>query len=737
MIETDDYIVLVEKPSQWGLAPGRHWMSGWFVAKPGRLYHDIRAWVDDVCYLGILGLPRRDLHAKFNFGLNSLLSEFYLEFDAWPGASRIRLEVLDDNYRWGEVWRSDMLVLGDRVSPPRPQLPAEAIPRMLEAILKDQVRRPLLSLDEIADDHVKASAAFFLTRHPHRPFDGYIDHPSMVAPSQFDRVTLKGWVFHPDQPIARLLGCTGGGGLTHLEHGMPRPEVAARFPEFPLAAHSQFFGFADVDARAPSPLLVRVYAELPNGEFHIVFARRFYQRSTIEVESPWPPVHTALFRDAVRAFTAACERHRMDLPDRFARWRALWQARRSFLTRPKFTEVRRTPRPTAAAAEPLRVLLVSHNLNLEGAPLFLFEYAAWLRTEAKLEVTVLSGADGPLRARYEELGIGVVVHDTTPLAAPVNAAAFASAVAALAASLRDLPCDIVVANTLVSFWGVQLAVQLGKPSLFYIHESATLPRFFFERLPDACLPLVDAALNLADRVCFLTPATRAYYEPHGRSGNFILVSTWIQLAAIRAHRAAHRRAALRARHGIPADALVIANIGTVCERKGQQTFVRALELLRRRQPALYNRSVSLLVGGRPTDFERGLLKDIAWTGLDRIRIIEESRDVYDYYALADVFVCTSFEESVPRVVLEAMAFGLPIVSTDVHGIPDLVRDGREALLVRAGSPSKLADALAAALLDPVAAQARARRAEARVEADFAHDHVLPRHVELLRAVAGK
>src|SRR5882757_5334035 len=105
MIETDDYIVLVESPAQWGLEPGRHWMSGWFVAKPGRVYHDIRAWVDEVCYLGILGLPRRDLHAKFNYGLNSLLSEFFIEFDAWPGASRIRLEVLDDNYRSSVDWR--------------------------------------------------------------------------------------------------------------------------------------------------------------------------------------------------------------------------------------------------------------------------------------------------------------------------------------------------------------------------------------------------------------------------------------------------------------------------------------------------------------------------------------------------------------------------------------------------------------------------------------------------------
>lgn len=735
MIETDDYIVLVEKPAQWGLEPGHHWMSGWFVAKPGRVYHDIRAWVDDLCYLGILGLPRRDLHEKFAFGLNSLLSEFYLEFDAWPGAARIRLEVLDEAYRWREVWRSDMLVLGTPAPAPRPVLADEAVPRLLEAILKDAARRPLLSLEQLADEHVAPSAAFFLTRHPHRPFDGFIDHPAMVAPSQFDRVTLKGWVFHPEQPITRLLGATGGGGLTHLEHGLPRPEVAARFPQFPLAAKSQFFGFADIDARAPNPLLVRTYAELANGEFHIVFARRFYQRATAEVESPYPPVSSAVFREAVRALVAACARHRVGLPAGFARWRAFAAARRGFFQRPNYPEIARPAHPRDPAPAAPRVLLVSHNLKLEGAPLFLFEYAAWLRREAGFTVTVMSQEDGPLRARYEEIGAAVFLHPDPALAAPKDAAAHAAAVESAAASLKDVPADVVVANTLVSYWGVQLAVRLGRPALLYIHESATVPRFFFERLPDACLPLVDAALNLADRVCFLTPATRACYEAHNRSGNFGLVRSWIRLSAIRAHRAAHSRAALRRKHAIPDDALVIANIGTVCERKGQQTFVRALELLRRRQPALAARTLALLVGGRETDFQSGLVRDIAWTGLENVRIIPETPDVYDFYAVADVFVCTSFEESLPRVLLEAMAFGVPIVSTDVHGIPEVVRHGREALLIRSGSPSDLAEALATTLLDPAAARARAQHAEERVAAVFSHEQVLPGHVALLREVA--
>ena len=156
--------------------------------------------------------------------------------------------------------------------------------------------------------------------------------------------------------------------------------------------------------------------------------------------------------------------------------------------------------------------------------------------------------------------------------------------------------------------------------------------------------------------------------------------------------------------------------------------------MRRRHPDSFARSLYLLVGGRDTDFQRSLIQDTAWAGLTNVRIIEETSAVYDYYAMADVFVCTSFEESFPRVLLEAMAFGVPIVSTDVHGIPEIVRHGTEALLVRAGSPSALADALAEVQANPAAAAARATRASARVEKLFAHDQVLPQHVALLRTV---
>ena len=119
------------------------------------------------------------------------------------------------------------------------------------------------------------------------------------------------------------------------------------------------------------------------------------------------------------------------------------------------------------------------------------------------------------------------------------------------------------------------------------------------------------------------------------------------------------------------------------------------------------------------------------------RLLEEQADIYDFYRLSDIFVCASFEESFPRVILEAMAFKLGIVSTRVFGVPEMVSDGNEALLVPAGDPRALAGGILRLVQEPQVRKDLGERAHARVSRCYANRRQLRKHLDLTKEVVAR
>lgn len=381
-------------------------------------------------------------------------------------------------------------------------------------------------------------------------------------------------------------------------------------------------------------------------------------------------------------------------------------------------------------ARPLEVLLLTHNLNLEGAPLFLLEYATHLVRAQGWRVTVLAGQDGPLRANYERLGAEAIVVDEAALLQSANEETFHQRLGEIADRIDWDHVDLVVANTLLCFWGVLLARRADRPSQLYIHESTSVFRAFETRLALPLHSLVHEALQQGTRTLFLCEATRRYYADDDR-GNFSIVPSWIDLAQVQAFRTAHDRAQLRRKHGLRDDEIVIANIGTVCERKGQHVFLRAI--------AHFNRAYRgaapvrfLLVGARPGIYLELIERDIAALGLTNVTLVPETREAFDFFAASDLFVCTSFEESFPRVLMEAMAFRTPIVSTDVHGIPLLIGQRQDGYLVPPGNAVALSRAMLTCLAKERSGKSLAPAAHSKVRRFHDAAQVLPRHADLAR-----
>lgn len=85
---------------------------------------------------------------------------------------------------------------------------------------------------------------------------------------------------------------------------------------------------------------------------------------------------------------------------------------------------------------------------------------------------------------------------------------------------------------------------------------------------------------------------------------------------------------------------------------------------------------------------------------DRVKMVGHARDVRPYYRLADVLAISSVSEGSPNVLLEAMAAGVPVVTTSVGGISEIVADRETALLVEPHDPGALAAAMNLLLSDP-------------------------------------
>ena len=158
------------------------------------------------------------------------------------------------------------------------------------------------------------------------------------------------------------------------------------------------------------------------------------------------------------------------------------------------------------------------------------------------------------------------------------------------------------------------------------------------------------------------------------------------------------------------DAAEFVFLGELRPVKGIDIFLRALAALHPDAPAR-----AVIVGAGPLDAELRTLT--ATLGLERHVTFTGALPAHEALKLGRCFVVPSLSESFPYVVLEAAAAGLPLISTSVGGIPEIV-EGTDTPLIPAGDTHALTHAMRAVLIQPETAQARARRLKANVAEKF-------------------
>ena len=108
----------------------------------------------------------------------------------------------------------------------------------------------------------------------------------------------------------------------------------------------------------------------------------------------------------------------------------------------------------------------------------------------------------------------------------------------------------------------------------------------------------------------------------------------------------------------------------------------------------------------------------------RVRLLGERTDVSDLLQIADVFLLTSKSEGIPLTILEAFASNVPVVATNVGGIPEVVFNGENGLLAESGDWEQIAAHLNVLLCDPPWATMIARNARVRFEEEFTERKML-------------
>ena len=171
----------------------------------------------------------------------------------------------------------------------------------------------------------------------------------------------------------------------------------------------------------------------------------------------------------------------------------------------------------------------------------------------------------------------------------------------------------------------------------------------------------------------------------------------------------------------PTDLLLLA-VGRLDPQKGMLDLLAAVSQLRNEFPHL-----KLLIAGE------GPLRGVMERGIEvgqlqtTVQLLGRRSDVPALYRMADLFVLASHWEGQPNVVLEAMAAGLPIVSTRVEGIADLLTDHHSALLIPPGDIPALTTALRELLLSPALRQHLATHAQQAIQSDHTWTQMTTRY----------
>ncbi len=380
-----------------------------------------------------------------------------------------------------------------------------------------------------------------------------------------------------------------------------------------------------------------------------------------------------------------------------------------------------------------RVLVFSHNLEREGASISLKELVCGLKDRHGILSEVIAFGDGPLRLEYEKHGIPVDVLPSV-LHRISTKKRLDREVKRLANRIRASSADVVFVNTLLNFPAVLAAEEAAVPSVWNPRESEPWDSYF-RFLPDPVAQQAIAAIGLPRCVVFVAESTRAVWKSFEQAANFKVIHNALNLDRF-FESTPNDKASVRRSLDWSANEVVFLCVGTLCERKGQRDALLALETIADR---LKTKVRLVFVGDASERYGQALRHTaLRLPENDRIRVCFDAPTAHigNYYFAADALLLCSRVESYPRVILEALAFGLPIISTPVFGVVEQIPDVADAFFYPPGDVVQLSQRMLEVANDPMVRQRLSDSSKARFAEMPSFDQMFQSYESVLRN-AGK
>ncbi|MDY7039982.1 MAG: glycosyltransferase family 4 protein [Chloroflexota bacterium] len=280
--------------------------------------------------------------------------------------------------------------------------------------------------------------------------------------------------------------------------------------------------------------------------------------------------------------------------------------------------------------------------------------------------------------------------------------------------------DIVHTHTAKAGTVGRLAARLaGVPLVLHTFHGHVFHGYFSPRKTRMFIRIERALARRSDRIVTVSEGQRAELAAYGIAPpeKIVVVPLGFELDGL-LHCQTHR-GELRAELGLAADTPLVGIVARLTAVKNHHLFLEMARLVAQEEPD----SRFLIVGdGELRDGLESYARELDLEG--QVLFLGWRSDMPRIYADLDVVALTSLNEGTPVSLIEGMAAGVPVVSTEVGGVPDIVADGVCGHLVPPGDATALARAIVALLRDRESAQAMGRAGQQIVASRFTAERLI-------------